>query len=236
MGLEQIPDNWIGVISALAGGLLVGIFALLSKYIDKVSEAKAISRTKLEELHLLVSEYSEAISRVHAEAYQRSSAEVGTRVVADHFRKILFEPLVKMQTLQNLYAPSIAQEFSRLSDLTVPYIMAATEFVSDPRQTNERLDECHENILDATIVVHDDLENIIFRSGLIPNQTFTDKLKASWKYAGKRAGLTKKPKELECLIPIEKNGVRKGRSVGHSNSWTSFIRTTIQSKLLLIYW
>jgi hypothetical protein len=50
MGFESIPDNWIGVISALAGGFLVGFFALLSKWIDKNSESKAITRSKLEQL------------------------------------------------------------------------------------------------------------------------------------------------------------------------------------------
>lgn len=187
MGFNQIPENWIGVIATVAGGLLVGVFALISKYVDKTSESKTITRNKLEELHLLLNSFMLIIDNVYDVAYRTDQDQIEPRTLAGQLKENLFVPMAKMSTLQNLYAPRTGEAFKELGDLAAEYVMAAIQFAGDASLDNARLDECHSKMLDATTLAMEEVENVMFRSNLIPNQTLLDRLKASWKYAGKRA-------------------------------------------------
>jgi hypothetical protein len=109
--MEAIVNNpaWVGVLGTLAGGILVGCFALLSKRVERSSEDRRFLRSKLEDLHRALCMYQLSLDLV-AQKGMLDYKEMLDAEVLREAKNELFTPFAELSSLYRIYAKEMNDE------------------------------------------------------------------------------------------------------------------------------
>jgi len=194
MNLETIPAAWIGVISALAGGLLVGLFALVSKWIDKTSESRAATLIKLEELHEALTGFAFEVQATTMSLLEEGSLfEVKEAEIGDILRDRLYGPLKRLRAIQRLYAPSLQPSLELVLDRVESLVRAAERAAATGHYDQFPVLESGNELFHAVESAEKRLVQYIFAQNLVPNQSRLQAWRAALARSSDRRLLPKQP-------------------------------------------
>jgi hypothetical protein len=189
-----MDSAWIGVVGTLAGGFLVGIFALISKWFDKAINEKAVRRAKLEEIFKLTFDYVKEIVDAFDAIRFAPSHKVGPMEVFAAIRDRVNFPLIKILGLQRLYADELNPEFERVMSLAGEFTNVANAYATSGYKDSELLQGSFDQFQDSVDDALNALQDYVFSKSLIPGQKWSTRIKATLRHARKRP---EKRKELQ---------------------------------------
>lgn len=114
--MQNIPDVWVGAISAIAGGALVGCFALIAKLLEirdkRISGDRSIMREKLGELYAAAATLEHQLIKIAIQSKNEgiSSFNDPDEVVSD-IERILRKEIAPLIVI---YAPTTLTTFFHL--------------------------------------------------------------------------------------------------------------------------
>jgi hypothetical protein len=172
----------------LAGGVLVGGFGIISKIIERNSQGMSLSRKKLEQLHGLLFRFGIDLFSTHNEVIVAPSHKVDVATMDERLRGWMIEPVVKIFTIQELYAHELESEFAKLLNAYAGYKDAVLKYIetgySNPKAVGDAFEQAKKEISNASDAVKD----YMFAKGFIPNQRYVNRFKAAWRHTNRVLG------------------------------------------------